>query len=105
MQTSLDRLPYRLAQGGLCLRFRHSIVRRQRIEGGADAADGVPRLPADELVEIYRAADAFVFPSLIETFGIVIVEAMAAGLPVIDSTTTPTLPASRPPAIPRIDRC
>ncbi len=51
--------------------------------GGADAADGVPRLPADGLVEIYRAADAFVFPSLIETFGIAIVEAMAAGLPVI----------------------
>ncbi len=40
-------------------------------------------LPVDELVEAYRAADIFAFPSLMETFGIAIVEAMAAGLPVI----------------------
>lgn len=42
-------------------------------------------LPVQELVDLYTAADAFVFPSLIETFGIVIVEAMAASLPVIVS--------------------
>jgi glycosyltransferase involved in cell wall biosynthesis len=41
------------------------------------------QLPTSELVELYRCADAFVFPSLMETFGIAIVEAMAAGLPVI----------------------
>lgn len=40
-------------------------------------------LPVDALVEAYKAADIFVFPSLMETFGIAIVEAMAAGLPVI----------------------
>ena len=51
--------------------------------GGSDARGGVPELPARELVDIYLAADVFVFPSLIETFGIAIVEAMAAGLPVI----------------------
>jgi glycosyltransferase involved in cell wall biosynthesis len=44
---------------------------------------GATRLPADELVRLYKAADVFVFPSLVETFGIVLVEAMAAGLPVI----------------------
>jgi len=43
----------------------------------------VPKLPSDELVSYYKVADAFVFPTLIETFGIVIVEAMSAGLPVI----------------------
>jgi len=42
-------------------------------------------LPVQELVDLYVAADTFVFPSLIETFGIVIVEAMAASLPVITS--------------------
>lgn len=40
-------------------------------------------LPVDELVQAYRAADVFAFPSLMETFGIAIVEAMAADLPVI----------------------
>lgn len=44
---------------------------------------GVPELPSQELIARYRSADVFVFPSLIETFGIALVEAMAAGLPVI----------------------
>ena len=35
-----------------------------------------------ELARIYRAADVFVFPSLTDTFGLVMLEAMAAGLPV-----------------------
>ncbi|MBT4039764.1 MAG: glycosyltransferase family 4 protein [Rhodospirillales bacterium] len=49
------------------------------------AGQNLPSLPVQSLVDIYRAADVFLFPSLIETFGIVIVEAMAAGLPVITS--------------------
>lgn len=40
-------------------------------------------LPAQELVEVYKSSDIFAFPSFTETFGIAIVEAMAAGLPVI----------------------
>jgi len=50
--------------------------------GKPSLADGL-RFPGDELVALYRAADTFVFPSHIETFGIALVEAMAAGLPVI----------------------
>jgi len=50
--------------------------------GRPSLADGL-RFPGDELVTLYRAADTFVFPSHIETFGIALVEAMAAGLPVI----------------------
>ncbi|AWO01180.1 hypothetical protein DLD77_05480 [Chitinophaga alhagiae] len=37
----------------------------------------------NELLEQYRKADIFVMPSLFETFGIVYIEAMSQGLPVI----------------------
>ena len=35
-----------------------------------------------ELAALYNAADAFVFPSLTDTFGLVMLEAMACGVPV-----------------------
>lgn len=40
-------------------------------------------LPFDTLVHVYYSADLFVFSSLTETQGLVLVEAMAAGLPVV----------------------
>ena len=41
------------------------------------------RLPHSRLGELYRTADVFVFPSLFEGFGKVVLEALASGLPVI----------------------
>jgi glycosyltransferase involved in cell wall biosynthesis len=39
-------------------------------------------LPRDQLARVYAAADVFVFPSRSETFGLVMLEAMATGTPV-----------------------
>ncbi len=41
--------------------------------------------PAANIEHLFGAADAFVFPTLYEPFGMVITEAMASGLPVITS--------------------
>jgi len=38
--------------------------------------------PVEQLVRFYRAADVFVFPSLTDTFGLVLLEALACGTPV-----------------------
>ena len=63
------------------LNLSHRVV----LVGGTQVLAGraVPELPSQEILELCKSADAFVFPSFIETFGIAIVEAMAAGLPVV----------------------
>ena len=45
-------------------------------------------VPLEETVRFYQAADAFVYPSLNETFGLPILEAMACGCPVVTSDTS-----------------
>lgn len=48
-------------------------------------------LGGDDLAAAYAAADVFVFPSVTETLGLVLLEALAAGLPVVAADS----PASR----------
>ncbi|QSO49517.1 glycosyltransferase family 4 protein [Alicyclobacillus mengziensis] len=47
-------------------------------------------LHGHDLAEAYVSADAFVFPSTTETLGLVLFEAMAAGLPIMAADSEPT---------------
>ncbi len=42
-------------------------------------------LPHAEIIYFYRAAEVFVYPSLFETFGLTLLEAMASGTPIVAS--------------------
>jgi glycosyltransferase involved in cell wall biosynthesis len=48
----------------------------------------IPSLPHREILEQMRQQDVLVFPSLFEGFGLVIVEALASGIPVITTAHT-----------------
>jgi glycosyltransferase involved in cell wall biosynthesis len=56
--------------------------------GIADDVVFVGGVALEETVNFYRAADAFVYPSLNETFGLPILEAMACGCPVVTSNVS-----------------
>jgi glycosyltransferase involved in cell wall biosynthesis len=58
---------------------RHGIAARIRRLGA---------VPQDELTALYGAADAFIFPSLYEGFGLPPLEAFACGCPVVSSNAT-----------------
>lgn len=53
-----------------------------------EASDGTYELPPRDVIRLYKTAGACVYPSLLETFGNVNIEAMAAGTPLI-STDAP----------------
>jgi len=61
------------------------LVKRYDIQGRIHR---LGKVDADELVALYNLADAFVFPSLYEGFGIPPLEAFACGCPVISSAAT-----------------
>lgn len=57
----------------------------QEIEG----VDWLGVVPPSAVADVYREADLLIFPTRYESFGLVVIEAMAAGLPVIVSDAVP----------------
>lgn len=61
------------------------LVHRLRVLQKTAACHWLDYVPSDDLTALYQGAAAFVFPSLAEGFGIPILEAFAAGVPVVTS--------------------
>jgi glycosyltransferase involved in cell wall biosynthesis len=82
---ALSHLPgssYELTMAGSWVTgFREWLTARYRV-----AFRETGRVPHDQMPNLYRRHHAFVFPALQDGFGLVLLEAMAAGLPVIAST-------------------
>jgi glycosyltransferase involved in cell wall biosynthesis len=53
-----------------------------------------PRVSEERLVDLYRHAAVFAFPSLVEGFGLPVLEAMAAGAPIVCSDAPAVVEAS-----------
>ncbi|MBI3451122.1 MAG: glycosyltransferase family 4 protein [Acidobacteria bacterium] len=62
--------------------FLESVADRESI---GDRVRFLAPIPRAELIEMYRSHDVFCFPSLADTYGIALVEAMSCGLPVVVS--------------------
>ena len=79
-ETLFDYEPYRL-------KFFNLVQQHQIKIGESLILPGV--IPDEELPVLYHCADAFVFPSIKEGWGLVLLEALASGLPVITSNIAP----------------
>jgi glycosyltransferase-like protein len=77
-----------IAGGTTLFDYRHELARFAERAGELGVTEHVRRLGAldqDEIERLFRAADAFAFPSVKEGFGLAALEAVAAGLPLVAS--------------------
>ena len=63
-------------------------VHRMKTSRWKDAIHHLDYIDRDQLAEIYRRAEIFVFPSLYEGFGFPLLEAMACGVPAIAAASS-----------------
>ena len=80
-----------LALAGEIDNFYRALIERAKALGIAHKVIFTGYISHDDLPFIYNGAEAFVLPTLIEWFGIPVLEAMACGVPVITSKNTGAL--------------
>lgn len=68
--------------GGGESRARRRLAQRIQARGAAAWTEVNEAVPLDDMIDLYRSADLFVFPSADEAWPITLGEAMAAGLPI-----------------------
>jgi len=99
-ETVIESLPL-ILQSGVPIKFITTLSREhtghkaeydalmQRIHtlGLESTVVCLGNIPHDHLASIYNESDIFIFPSVVESFGHPMVEAMAANLPVVASNT------------------
>jgi glycosyltransferase-like protein len=83
-ETLFDYADYRAAWEADATRLGLRVHRGPRPPAGADVAVLGP-VPDDDMPALYRGADVLAFPSEREGFGLVVLEAQAAGLPTVVS--------------------
>jgi glycosyltransferase involved in cell wall biosynthesis len=70
------------------VKLRHSLGQFLAQRGLSQKVRFTGLIPSAELADLYRQTELLVFPSLAETFGLPLVEAMSCGLPVVASNTS-----------------
>jgi len=82
-----SRVPHALVLAGP-MGWRSDPVRRELAGSGPGSIVVTGRVSEPELDALHRGADAFVYPSLYEGFGLPVLDAMARGVPVVTSDTS-----------------
>lgn len=94
MKTRGERLVWLIGGGETLFDYRayreefFSELARLGLEEGSDVLV-LGNVPSEKMPLLYTSADVFVFPSVKEGWGLVLLEAMSAGVPVVSSNIPP----------------
>ena len=78
-----ESIPHLLVLVGFRGRGEEAVTRAIADLGGEERVVRLQGVGREDMVALYQAADLFVFPSVYEGFGLPVLEAMAAGVPVL----------------------